>query len=35
MDKLIKIMVSLMLFISLLAVIELLIVFFTLLGGLS
>lgn len=35
MDKLIKIMVSLMLFISLVAVIELLIVFFTLLGGLS
>lgn len=35
MDKLIKIMVSLMLFISLVAIIELLIVLFTLLGGLS
>lgn len=33
MDKLIKIMVSLMLFISLVAVIELLIIFVTLLGG--
>lgn len=33
MDKLIKIMLSLMLFISLVAVIELLIIFVTLLGG--